>query len=51
MEKRKHSEQERTYSEIFDDYLRRRKIRLIEGNVKCRHLKKFTFKKGLCGGC
>ncbi len=22
----------------------RRKIRLIEGNAKCRHLKKFTFK-------
>jgi serine/threonine protein kinase len=28
----------------------RRRIRLIEGNTKCRHLKKFTC-KGLCGRC
>ncbi len=28
----------------------RRKIRLIEGNPKCRHLKKFTC-KGTCGRC
>ncbi len=28
----------------------RRKIRLIEGNAKCRHLKKLTW-KGLCGRC
>ncbi len=25
-----------------------RKIRLVEGNAKCRHLKKFTFKGAQC---
>jgi hypothetical protein len=29
---------------------KRRKIRLIEGNAKCRHLKKCPL-KGLCGRC
>ncbi len=29
----------------------RRKIRLIERNAKCRHLKKIELLKGLCGRC
>ncbi len=28
----------------------RRKIRLIEGNAKCRHLKKLTYKRNFAAG-
>jgi hypothetical protein len=37
-----------TAPHIYSTY--RRKIRLIEGNAKCRHLKKLTV-QGLCGRC
>ncbi len=35
---------------VLPDDVTRRKIRLIEGNAKCRHLKKWTC-KGTCGRC
>jgi hypothetical protein len=33
------------------DILSRRKIRIIEGNAKCCHLKKYLLVTGLCGRC